>query len=74
FQLLYILQIIFYSLALIGWGMTTFKKPVRNIFYIPFYAIFMQIAIWKGFLVNLSGNASPLWQKVNRQYDHLNGL
>lgn len=74
YQWIYIIQVVFYILALIGWWMIKLKKSVNNIFYIPFYALFMQMAIWRGFIVYITGKSSPVWEKVNRQYTHLKGL
>lgn len=71
---LYIIQIVFYLMGLIGWARASAHKSMLNIFYIPFYASFMQMAQWKGFAACLKGEQTPLWEKAQREYTHLKGL
>lgn len=74
YLLLYFIQIVFYLMGLIGWARASAQKSMLNIFYIPFYASFMQIAQWKGFAASLKGEQTQLWEKAQREYTHLNGL
>lgn len=74
YPVLFYLQCFFYVLALIGWVLASLHKPVGNFFYIPFYALFMQAAQWKGLAARISGSQSALWKKAKRKYTHLNGL
>lgn len=68
YTILFTLQAIFYLLALMGSLFAVSNKPVSNLFYIPFYMLFMQLAQWKGFVTHLKGNQSVIWEKARRLY------
>ena len=60
-----IVQIIFYLLALVGF-LSSNQKNIHKIFYVPFYFLFMNYAVIKGFILFLTGQQSSIWEKSNR--------
>jgi biofilm PGA synthesis N-glycosyltransferase PgaC len=63
--ILFLLQCIFYLLALTGGMMHNVKLSIRALFA-PYYLFIMNYAIIKGFFRFLSGNYSVKWQKARR--------
>ena len=63
--LLISLQLLFYSLAFIGY-LLRHRKVKAKIFYIPFYFTFMNYAVFVGAIRYLSGNQSVVWEKSKR--------
>ena len=59
-------QIIFYSLALPGWWMIHSGKRA-GILTIPFYFVFMNFCLVKGFIRYIQGRYTVLWEKSLRQ-------
>jgi poly-beta-1,6-N-acetyl-D-glucosamine synthase len=59
-------QFIFYGMALIGWVFIRFGKWV-GILTIPFYFLFMNYCLIRGFFRFLNGKQSVLWEKSVRQ-------
>jgi cellulose synthase/poly-beta-1,6-N-acetylglucosamine synthase-like glycosyltransferase len=59
-------QAFFYLLALSGWIMARSGKKI-GILAIPFYFIFMNYCLVKGFVKFLKGRQSVLWEKSLRQ-------
>lgn len=66
YNLFFSLQILFYTLALLGW---LFHKTKTRIFafYIPFYFIFMNLGLYLGFLDFLRGKRNVIWKKAKRK-------
>ena len=62
---LFIAQLIFYLTAFIGWLFAQ-KNSKLKIFYIPYYFLFMNIALYAGFLRFLNNKQSVLWDKAAR--------
>ncbi|NOT49724.1 MAG: glycosyltransferase family 2 protein [Chitinophagaceae bacterium] len=59
-------QLFFYLLALTGWLLASSgKKP--GLFTIPFYFIFMNYCLVKGFIKFIRGKQTVLWEKSLRQ-------
>lgn len=56
----------FYAFALLGWGYAKAGKHA-GIFTIPFYFVFMNYCLIKGFFLFSSGKHSVLWEKSLRQ-------
>lgn len=58
-------QLIFYSLAVVGWlgARTNTKWPIV---YIPYYFVFMHWVILAGLLKYLTGDLDPRWEKAAR--------
>ena len=63
---LFILQILFYLLALMGW---TFEKKQLKIkaFFIPYYFCVMNYSVFLGFARLLKGQQTVLWEKSERK-------
>jgi len=63
--LLLSLQILFYMSAL--WGQYGAHKQIRNkLFYIPYYFLFMNISVLKGFNYLRKKKGSGVWEKARR--------
>ncbi len=58
-------QIVFYTAALIGWGLEH-RKTRYKLFFVPFYVIMMNVAVVSGFFRLLQRNQSVLWEKAKR--------
>ena len=61
-----LVQIIFYLLALIGWLFVRRGKSA-GILNIPFYFVFMNYCLLKGFFVFMRGRQTVLWEKSIRE-------
>lgn len=59
-------QVVFYFLAFAGWLIARSGKRT-GIFTIPFYFVFMNYCLIKGFVKFIQGNQSVLWEKSLRQ-------
>lgn len=65
YQTLFIAQIIFYTLAAIGWVLQSREIKIRVLF-IPFYFLIMNYAVYRGFLRYLAGKQSVNWERAKR--------
>ena len=68
-QLYYVflfLQLIFYSLAIIGWIYASRNIKIKFV-YIPYYFLFMNISVFIGFARFLQNRQTVLWEKAARQ-------
>jgi cellulose synthase/poly-beta-1,6-N-acetylglucosamine synthase-like glycosyltransferase len=69
FQAFLAIQLLGYAAALTG-----YKLAERNIkvslFYIPFYFVFMNIAVYQGFYRYLTNSQSAAWEKAQRKAAH----
>lgn len=66
YELLLIGQVLFYFFALSGWLFVRSGKRA-GLFTIPFYFVFMNYCLVKGFVRYISGKQSVLWEKSIRQ-------
>jgi poly-beta-1,6-N-acetyl-D-glucosamine synthase len=66
FNSLLLAQVIFYSLALLGRIFVAIGRRV-GILNIPFYFLFMNICLVKGFFKYIQGGQSVLWEKSLRE-------
>ena len=65
YQALLVLQLGFYTLALIGYIME--KRQLKFIaFFIPYYFCMMNYAVYRGFGRIITGKQSVLWEKAKR--------
>ena len=64
--LLLIAQSFFYLAAFTGW-MFARRNIKLKIFYVPYYFLFMNIALYAGFFRFLNKNQSVLWDKATRR-------
>ncbi|MAX81057.1 MAG: glycosyl transferase [Crocinitomicaceae bacterium] len=61
----FILQLAFYSLAIIGWILE--NKSIRlKVLYIPYYFFIMNYSVYMGFFRFLKGSQSSLWERAKR--------
>lgn len=63
---LFITQIIFYTLAFMGYLLEQ-KKVKIKVFFIPFYFVMMNYAVFAGFVRYWRGNQSVVWEKAKRR-------
>jgi len=65
YQIILILQITFYLLALIGYLLE--KKQLRlKALFVPYYFCVMHYAVYRGFFRFVKGNQSVLWERAKR--------
>ncbi len=65
YRTLFILQVIFYLLALAGYAASGFGR-IPFFMYVPFYFSNLNLALLLGFLRVVSGKARPAWQSTQR--------
>lgn len=63
---LFWLQCLFYLLAFLGW-MVVEKEGVPKLFFVPYYFVFMNLSLYKGFYRYLSKDYSAVWKKAARK-------
>lgn len=65
---LYILvaQVLFYAMATAGYLMAT-RGIKSRYFYVPFYFVFMNVAVFHGFMRHLKKKQSAVWERSQRQ-------
>ncbi len=66
YQIVLFLQAIFYGMAIAGWIFATKEMRVK-IFYIPFYFLFMNVAVFIGFGRYIRKKQTVVWDKAARQ-------
>lgn len=65
YQSLLIAQIVFYSLALLGWYLE--NKEIRvKVLFIPFYFFIMNLSVFLGFARFIKGKQSVIWERAKR--------
>ena len=65
YTVILILQIIFYSMAMLGWFLENRSIKVK-ILYIPYYFFIMNYAVFRGFFRFLKGRQSVNWERAKR--------
>ncbi len=66
YLMILIAQVIFYVMGITGWIYAN-KDIKMKIFFIPFYFLFMNMAVFMGFKRFIKGNQSVLWDKAARK-------
>ncbi len=66
YAVILLLQIVFYSAALLGFLLQKIKIKVKVLF-IPFYFTFMNVSVYRGLVRYLKGNQSVLWERAARK-------
>jgi biofilm PGA synthesis N-glycosyltransferase PgaC len=66
YQLLLILQALFYSCALLGWFYANKNIRIKSL-YIPYYFFFMNISVFIGFKRFITNKQTVLWEKAARK-------
>ncbi len=64
-------QIMFYALALGGELFSDHKEGMGKLFFVPYYFVFMNISVWKGFFRFINGTQSVNWEKANRKGQYI---
>lgn len=65
YSFLLIGQLLFYSLAFLGWYFENRKVKIK-LFFVPFYFSFMNICVLLGLIKFFKGNQSVLWERAVR--------
>ena len=65
FQLILILQILFYGLAFLGRQMQSKEIKIKG-FFVPYYFTVMNLSVYAGFLRFIKGQQSVIWEKAKR--------
>jgi poly-beta-1,6-N-acetyl-D-glucosamine synthase len=66
YEVILIFQVCFYICALIGWFFAN-KNIKLKILYIPYYFLFMNVAVFLGFKRFMMKQQTVLWEKASRQ-------
>lgn len=66
YTMVLIFQLIFYTMALLGWVLASREIKVKTL-YIPFYFLFMNYAVILGFRRFIQNKQTVLWEKAERQ-------
>ena len=69
YGLILYLQVIFYTLAALGWMFAGKKAGNNKVIHIPYYFLFMNLSVWHGFFRFIKGGQSAIWEKVNRDQE-----
>ena len=64
-------QMMFYALALGGELFSDHKAGMGKLFFIPYYFVFMNISVWKGFIRFIKGTQSVNWEKAKRKGQYI---
>ncbi|RBL88011.1 glycosyltransferase family 2 protein [Chitinophaga flava] len=65
YEWLLVAQVVFYVMALAGYTLAKLSVKVR-IFYVPFYFVFMNVAIYEGFFRFMRKRQPAAWEKATR--------
>lgn len=65
YQLILVLQVLFYAAALGGWVLH--KKNIKSkLLYVPYYFLFINVCLYLGFVRFVKGRQTVLWEKAAR--------
>jgi len=71
YQFIFAAQVIFYILAVIGFFLA--KRDIKfKPCYVPFYFLFMNVAIYEGFFRYIRKQQSAVWEKARRETTVMN--
>jgi biofilm PGA synthesis N-glycosyltransferase PgaC len=65
YQVFFLLQIVFYTLAWTGWLMASRNLKMKA-FYIPYYFLFMNLSVFLGFYRFIRKKQTAVWEKAAR--------
>jgi cellulose synthase/poly-beta-1,6-N-acetylglucosamine synthase-like glycosyltransferase len=65
YYIVLLFQLIFYALALAGWRHAN-RNSSRKIFNVPFYFLFMNMAVFIGFNRFMNKRQTAIWEKASR--------
>ncbi|MEJ0032725.1 MAG: glycosyltransferase family 2 protein [Bacteroidota bacterium] len=63
FKIVLILQVLFYTLGVVGYFLKDKKVPVKVLF-VPYYFLFMNISVYQGLARLVKGRQSAVWEKA----------
>jgi cellulose synthase/poly-beta-1,6-N-acetylglucosamine synthase-like glycosyltransferase len=63
---LWLLQCLFYLLALVGWPLAE-KKGLPRILFIPYYFVFMNLSLYMGLFRFMANKQPAIWNKAARK-------
>lgn len=66
YQLLFLLQVLFYICAAIGYFLEQ-KRIKLKAFFIPYYFLLMNYAVYAGFVRHMKGTQPVVWEKAKRR-------
>jgi biofilm PGA synthesis N-glycosyltransferase PgaC len=66
YEILFLLQITFYLLAMLGW-IAAGKTLKLKAFFIPYYFVFMNASVYLGFIRFLRKKQTVIWEKAERE-------
>lgn len=62
---IFYLQVLFYSMALLGWYLEDRKIRIRALF-VPYYFFIMNVSVYLGFVRYIKGKQSVNWERAKR--------
>jgi poly-beta-1,6-N-acetyl-D-glucosamine synthase len=65
YDVVFLFQIVFYTLAVVGWLMASRNIKVKA-FYIPYYFLFMNMSVFLGFYRFIQKKQTVVWEKAAR--------
>jgi poly-beta-1,6-N-acetyl-D-glucosamine synthase len=69
YYVVFLLQIVFYTLAGIGWLMASRNVKIKA-FYVPYYFLFMNLSVFLGFYRFIKKTQTVFWEKAARHSHH----
>lgn len=66
YQVILVLQVGFYLIALLGWWLQKKKLKIKGLF-IPYYFVVMNLSVFLGFWRFVKGQQSVMWEKAKRR-------
>jgi biofilm PGA synthesis N-glycosyltransferase PgaC len=66
YDVLFVMQLLFYFFGLLGWWLANRNIKVKAL-YVPYYFLFMNVSVLWGFKRFLKGQQSVLWEKAARE-------
>lgn len=65
YTVIFVGQMMFYLLALLGWYLEN-KQISIKVFFVPYYFFIMNLAVYMGFVRYMKGKQSVLWERARR--------
>ena len=65
YSFLFLLQVVFYAAALVGWFLENKAIKVKLLF-VPYYFFIMNLSVYLGFIRFVKGKQSVKWERAKR--------
>jgi hypothetical protein len=65
FDVLMLLQVLFYAFALLGWYLEN-KQIKIKVLFVPYYFFIMNLCMYLGFVKYIRGKQSANWERAKR--------